>query len=131
MNRAYRKVRQYMFTDPTNYPRPLEPTQGVYYNPYERTNPYYGNILPPPPPPPPEQSHKGLIVALVSVICLIVLLGGGFFTVMHLNTQQHVTQVTPTSVPIVLLTPTLNQNYTAADIMNDFHTNGLPTSQED
>jgi hypothetical protein len=50
---------------------------------------------------------------------------------MHFNTQQHVTQVTPTSVPTVLLTPTLNQNYTAADIMNDFHTNGLPTSQED
>jgi len=81
----------------TQYHGPSEPTQAACHNPYEPT-PYYD--IPPVPPPPPKQGHKGLIVALVSVICLIVLFGGGFFTVMYLNTQQHVTQVTPTPTPV-------------------------------
>jgi hypothetical protein len=34
------KGRTAMSTDPTEYPRPLEPTQAVHYNPYEQTSPY-------------------------------------------------------------------------------------------
>jgi hypothetical protein len=90
-----------MSTDPTEHSGPLEPMQGVYYNPYELTSPYHGDILPPPPPPP-KQSHKGLIVALISVSCLVVLLGGVLFAAMRLSTQPGAAQVTP--APTLALT---------------------------
>ena len=107
-----------MSTDPTKYRRPLEPTQGVYYNPYEPTSPYHGNI-PPPPPPPPKQNHKGLIVALILLSCLVVVLGGMLFAEMHLGTKQGVTQATP--APTLALTPTaIPASYTARDIIHDF-----------
>jgi len=94
-----------MSTDPTRYPRPLEPTQGVYYNPYELTSPYGGNI-PPPPPPPPKQGHKGLLVALIILSCLVVVLGGALITLSYQHSQKPATAALPTLAPTPTATPT-------------------------
>src|SRR5713101_1019647 len=94
-----------MSTDPTRYPRPLEPTQGVYYNPYELTSPYGGNI-PPPPPPPPKQGHKGLLVALIILSCLVVILGGALITLSYQHSQKPATAALPTLAPTPTATPT-------------------------
>jgi hypothetical protein len=96
---------RYLYTDPTEYPRQIEPTQAAYRNPYEATSLYYGEI-PPAPPPPPKQRHMGLVVALVIALCLIVVLGGVLFAVMHVSFQQKVKGATKvTSVPAIIPTP--------------------------
>jgi hypothetical protein len=88
----------FMSTDPTKYPKLLEPTQAVYYNPYAPKNPYDVDIAPPPPP---KQGHKGLVVALTAIVCLIVLLGGILFAAMRLNAGPQAPQASgkPTQIP--------------------------------
>lgn len=131
-----------MYTDPTDYyHKPIEPTQPAYRNPYEDTNPYYGDVSPIPPPPPTHSGHKWLMLALASTLCLaVVVLGGVLFVVLRANNQQltptriaavgipastaALPTLTPTRPP---LTPTLtiDPNYTATDIMSDFNTAGI------
>jgi len=64
-----------MSTDPTKSSKPLEPTQGVYYrpyNPYEHTSPY-GGYIPYPPPPPFMSRHRKLKVFLIVLAALVVI----------------------------------------------------------
>jgi len=121
-----------MSTDPTNYHRPLEPTQVAHYNPYEPTSPYHGNV-PPIPPPPNQKSHRGLLVALASIVGLLLLFGIVFGVVVRANSQPAVAptatvsaQIGTAALGITTPTSTINPNYAADDIYNDMLENNLP-----
>lgn len=82
---------KHMSMNPTNYHKPLDPTQAVRYNPYAPPSPY-GTI--PMPPPPPATSHRvRWIVLTVCIIAALALLGGVLFAVYRANTAQ------PSSLP--------------------------------
>lgn len=122
-----------MSTDPTEYPRQIEPTQAVPYNPYELPRPY--SDIPPPPPPPSTRRRKRLLIALVSSACLIVLLVGVAFAILHFSSQSGSVKATPGSTPTAIattpiLTPTptataITRVYDAMAIMQDLQQAGL------
>jgi len=59
-----------MSTDPTNYHRPIEPTQAAHYNPYEMTSPYREILLPPPHSPIQKTRWHWIISLVVAVIAV-------------------------------------------------------------
>ncbi len=63
-----------MSTDPTNYHKPLEPTQAAHYNPYEQASPY--REIPPPPPSPVQKSRWHWIVSLVVAVIAVSSVAG-------------------------------------------------------
>ncbi len=118
--------------------QPIEPTTPVLKYPYEPTvhapNPYEDAI--PLPPPPPKKPRKFL--GMVLVIAILLFSAAGLFAwtyTYHVSTTQPtpvVIVVTPTTLPtqqptqrIATPQPTVNQNYTARDIMDDFQTAGI------
>lgn len=131
------KGRTAMSTDLTEYPRPLEPTQAVHYNPYEQTSPY--DDIPIPPPPPPKHGRKGLLMVVISIVCLVVLFGGVIFALMQFRSQESSVNATPASratstsvaTPIPTPTPTataITRVYDAMAIMQDLQQAGLQAS---
>ncbi len=120
---------------------PIEPTTPVqdYYEPTAHApNPYEDAIpIPPPPPHLTKKPRKYLGVLLIIAILLFSASAGVFFlarsfTVDRAKPAPVVIVVTPTTLPtqqptqrIATPQPTVNRNYTASDIMDDFQTAGI------
>jgi hypothetical protein len=96
-----------MSTDPTNYHRPIEPTQPAHYNPYETTSPYDEIPIPPPPPPSPAHRMRWIVLA-ICVVALLSLLGGVLFAALHAGIGQPAVRATP--APTVATTMTSAQS---------------------
>jgi hypothetical protein len=118
-----------MSTDPTEYPRQIEPTQAAPYNPYEIPSPY-GDI---PPPPLPRRKKPWLLIGGILLLVVAVslaatvgiLVGRGALGTAHLTATPGVT-ITPGLTPTP--TPTV-QPYDATSIFHDFQVQELPVDQ--
>ena len=115
--------------------QPIEPTTPAIKSPYEQTvhttNPYGDYIGIPPPPPKRARRYLGVVLA----IAILIFSAAGLFAwtyTYHVNTTQptpivRFVQVTPTA-PLPTQQPTVDPNYTATDVINNFTHAGIRPS---
>jgi hypothetical protein len=126
-----------MKSDPTEYPRKIEPTQQA--NPYEYTSPYYDLPDIPPPPPPMKKKHHTFLWVVFGLLLVLILVLTSFIGVQQYErSSSNARTAVPTTLsaqPTIAtkptiqptLQPTKNTSYTAQSIVADFQAHDLPT----
>lgn len=132
-----------MHNDPTEYQKPLDPTQYAYSQ-------YPAYLGVPEIPPPPPRKKRFTLFAIIGIGIAVLAVGGilGVMAYGRHTTEKPVPTPTPQS-PVLIATPTTAPtqmptilietptpaplSYSATDIYNDFYANGLggPDPQSD